>query len=133
MGLFDNLPVIIFDDFTTASKYVTFPFKIKSSAMKLLKPRDQSVNLKFVYETMQLVDSQLSEHKRHWISVYQKLDFRVPDGKEQKAIMAVLSDMDAELALLEARLEKTYDLKQAMMQELLTGKTRLVAVGGTHS
>ena len=132
-GLFDNLPVIIFDDFTTASKYVTFPFKIKSSAMKLLKPRDQSVNLKFVYETMQLVDSQLSEHKRHWISVYQKLDFRVPDGKEQKAIMAVLSDMDAELALLEARLEKTYDLKQAMMQELLTGKTRLVAVGGAHA
>ena len=132
-GLFDNLPVIIFDDFTTASKYVTFPFKIKSSAMKLLKPRDQSVNLKFVYETMQLVDSQLSEHKRHWISVYQKLDFRIPDGKEQKAIVAVLFDMDAELAALETRLDKTHDLKQAMMQELLSGKTRLVPAGAVHA
>ena len=55
------------------------------------------------------------------------------DVDEQAAIASVLSDMDAELALLEARLEKTYDLKQAMMQELLTGKTRLVAVGGAHA
>ena len=45
---------------------------------------------------------------------------------EQAAIAAVLSDMDAELAALEARRDKTRDLKQAMMQELLTGKTRLV-------
>ena len=45
---------------------------------------------------------------------------------EQTAIAAVLSDMDAELAALEARRDKTRDLKQAMMQELLTGKTRLV-------
>ena len=44
--------------------------------------------------------------------------------------IAVLSDMDAELAALEASRDKTRDLKQAMMQELLTGKTRLVAVGG---
>ena len=45
---------------------------------------------------------------------------------EQTAIAAVLSDMDAELAVLEARRDKTRDLKQAMMQELLTGKTRLL-------
>ena len=45
---------------------------------------------------------------------------------EQTAIAAVLSDMDAELAALEARHAKTRDLKQAMMQELLTGRTRLV-------
>ena len=52
---------------------------------------------------------------------------RVPaDKAEQTAIAAVLSDMDAELAALEARLAKTRALKQAMMQELLTGKTRLV-------
>ena len=44
---------------------------------------------------------------------------------EQTAIAAVLSDMDAELAALEARRDKTRALKQAMMQELLTGRTRL--------
>jgi len=50
------------------------------------------------------------------------------DSAEQTAIAAVLSDMDTELAALEARRDKTRDLKQAMMQELLTGKTRLVPV-----
>ena len=55
------------------------------------------------------------------------------DKHEQVDIAAVLSDMDAELAALEARRDKTRDLKQAMMQELLTGKTRLVAVGGAHA
>jgi type I restriction enzyme S subunit len=52
-----------------------------------------------------------------------------PTYLEQTAIAAVLSDMDAELAALEARRDKTRDLKQAMMQELLTGKTRLVPAG----
>ena len=48
------------------------------------------------------------------------------DSTEQTAIATVLIDMDAELAALEARRGKTRDLKQAMMQRLLTGKTRLV-------
>jgi type I restriction enzyme S subunit len=55
------------------------------------------------------------------------------DRHEQAAIAAILTDMDAELAALQARREKTRDLKQAMMQELLTGKTRLVPVGAAHA
>ena len=48
-GIFkDGLPVIIFDDFTTAHKFVTFPFKAKSSAMKILKRKNEKVNLRFV-------------------------------------------------------------------------------------
>ena len=54
------------------------------------------------------------------------LEIATPNYVEQTAIAAVLSDMDAELAVLEARRDKTRNLKQAMMQELLTGKTRLV-------
>ena len=54
-------------------------------------------------------------------------ELRVPNGiEEQTAIAEVLSDMDAELAALEQRLAKTRDLKQGMMQDLLTGRTRLV-------
>jgi type I restriction enzyme S subunit len=52
-----------------------------------------------------------------------------PTAEEQTAISTVLSDMDAEIAVLEARRGKTHNLKQAMMQELLTGKTRVVPVG----
>ena len=63
-SVFTNLPVIIFDDFTTATKYVTFAFKPKSSAMKILKPRNPSIHLRLVYEIMQLLEFPLSEHKR---------------------------------------------------------------------
>ena len=54
------------------------------------------------------------------------VEMRLPTVQEQTAIAAVLSEMDAELTALEARREKTRALKQGMMQELLTGRTRLV-------
>jgi type I restriction enzyme S subunit len=53
-------------------------------------------------------------------------EFLAPSIEEQTAIATVLSDMDAEIEALEARREKTRRIKQGMMQELLTGKTRLV-------
>ncbi len=55
-----------------------------------------------------------------------RLPFVAPPLPEQRAIATVLSDMDAEIAALEARRDKTRALKQGMMQELLTGRTRLV-------
>ena len=124
--IFSNLPAIIFDDFTTATKYVTFPFKAKSSAMKILKPRNLAVNLRLVYEIMQIIDFKLGDHKRYWISEYSKLEVKIPDAAEQTAIATVLSDMDAELTALETRRDKIRALKQGMMQELLTGRIRLV-------
>ncbi len=65
--------------------------------------------------------------------VMRNFEVRLPRVREQLAIAEILSDMDAELAALEARRDKTRDLKKAMMQELLTGKTRLVAVGGASA
>jgi len=59
-------------------------------------------------------------------SVIRNFEFRLPSIEEQTAIASLLSDMDAEITALEARRNKTRALKQAMMQELLTGKTRLV-------
>jgi len=125
-GIFNSLPAIIFDDFTTANKYVTFPFKAKSSAMKILKPRDATVNLRLVFEMMQLIKFQLGDHKRYWISEFQNIQMEVPSAAEQTAIAAVLSDMDTELTALEQQRDKTRALKQGMMQELLTGRIRLV-------
>lgn len=55
-----------------------------------------------------------------------KIVMPVPSLPEQTAIASVLSDMDAEIAALEARRDKTRALKQGMMQELLTGRIRLV-------
>jgi len=126
IGIFKTLPVIIFDDFTTASKYVTFEFKAKSSAMKILKLRNDNINLRFIFEKMQLVPFDPGEHKRYWISEYQHLEIEAPEPAEQAAIAAVLFDMDAEIAALEAQRNKTGCLKQSMMQQLLTGNIRLV-------
>ena len=124
-GIYAELPVIIFDDFTTASKYVTFPFKAKSSAMKMLKARP-GVNLRFVYERMQLIDFPIADHKRRWIAEFSKLEIPTPPLDEQEAVARVLADADAEIAILQQRLEATRAIKQGMMQELLTGRTRLV-------
>jgi type I restriction enzyme S subunit len=66
-------------------------------------------------------------------SVLKRSPVRLPPLPEQTAIAAVLSDLDAELRAIEARRDKTRDLKTAMMQELLTGKTRLVPAGATHA
>ena len=66
-------------------------------------------------------------------SVLRKWPVKIPPPPEQTAIAAVLSDMDAELSALETRRDKTRSVKQAMMQELLTGRIRLVPAGSTHA
>ena len=125
-NIFRNLPVIIFDDFTTASQFVDFPFKVKSSAMKILKPVDKYTDLRFVFCKMQLINFKLGDHKRYWISEYQNLKIDIPNTVEQSAIATVLSDMDAEIDKSEVELSKYKNIKQGMMQNLLTGKIRLV-------
>ncbi|WP_241907386.1 hypothetical protein [Vibrio lentus] len=65
-----NSPVIIFDDFTTANKWVDFDFKAKSSAMKMITSSDEmKFQLKYVYYWLNTLPSELVEgdHKRQWI------------------------------------------------------------------
>ena len=123
-GVCTDLPVILFDDFTTDCKYVTFPFKVKSSAIKLLRARKR-VDLSWVFERIQMVDFPLSDHKRYYISYYQNIDLAFPSYDEQLSIASVISDMDAEIAALQRRRDKTRAFKQGMMQQLLTGRTQL--------
>jgi type I restriction enzyme S subunit len=126
-GIFTNLPVIIFDDFTTAIKFVDFPFKAKSSAMKMLKPKNDKVNLRLVYEIMLQIKYPLGDHKRHWIGEYRHLEIKVPESQEEQTLIAtILSDMDAEITAIETKLEKYRNIKLGMMQNLLTGKIRLI-------
>ncbi len=125
-GIYKDIPVIIFDDFTTDSKYVTFPFKVKSSAIKILKTKNKLTDLKYLFERMRLVKFPLGGHKRYYISEYQRLALKIPKYEEQEAIAKVLSDMDVEIETLEQKRDKYKMIKQGMMQELLTGRIRLV-------
>ena len=85
-GIYDRLPTIIFDDFTTAFKYVDFRFKVKSSAMKMLNATSVNFDIKFIYYLMQTINFEAKEHKRYWISKYSQLQVRIPPLEEQKKI-----------------------------------------------
>jgi type I restriction enzyme S subunit len=83
-------------------------------------------NLDSRYEELREMSTGTSGRGGLNLSIIKAIDVRFPPRPEQIAIAAVLSDMDAELSALEARRDKTRALKQGMMQELLTGRTRLV-------
>lgn len=85
-GICDNVPVIIFDDFTTDSKYVDFPFKVKSSAMKILHVKE-GINIKYVAYFMSVTRLIGDTHKRYWISEYSKVTIPLPPKAEQDKIV----------------------------------------------
>jgi len=99
-------PVIIFDDFTTSFHWVNFNFKVKSSAMKLLKPKTgNDINFRFVYYCMKCLLYQPQEHSRQWISVYSKFTIPIPPIEVQEEIVRILDLFTALIFELKAELE----------------------------
>lgn len=124
-GIYDDgLPVIIFDDFTTASQYVDFPFKAKSSAMKILTAKP-GYSIRFIFEAMRMIRFAVGGHQRHWISIFANLVIPCPSSEEQHAISEVCATADREISSLQARLDSLKSEKKALMQQLLTGKRRV--------
>ena len=107
-----NNPVIIFDDFTGAFKWVDFPFKVKSSAMKMLKANEDMVRLRFIFHMMGVINFISDEHKRLWISTYSEFKIPVPPLPVQEEIVRILdnfTELTTELTTeLEAR-KKQYE------------------------
>ena len=103
-GICTNLPVIIFDDFTTDSKYVDFPFKVKSSAMKILHVKD-GINIQFVCHYMSITRLIGDTHKRYWISEYSKLPIPIPPYNEQLRIVSKIEELFAVLDSIKESLE----------------------------
>lgn len=118
-GIFEKeeLPVIIFDDFTTATQFVNFPFKVKSSAMKILKPNEK-INIKYVYEAMQNLKFEVGGHGRHWISIYSNLVIDLPCQKEQTKIANFLSALDEKIDLIETQIQDTQEFKKGLLQQM---------------
>lgn len=124
--VFDQIPAIIFDDFTTASRYVNFPFKVKSSAMKILVPSSQLVNLKYVHYCMQSDQIRCDTHKRYWISVYAKKSLYLPPLNEQHRIVAkieeLFSELDKGVESLKAAREQLKVYRQAVLKAAFEGR-----------
>ena len=119
-GIFNSIPVIIFDDFTTATQFVNFPFKVKSSAMKILKPTSKLVNINLAYHFMQTVHIKSDTHKRYWISEYSKLPIPLAPLKEQERIISKLeelfSDLDKGIESLEKAQQQLKVYRQAVLK-----------------
>ncbi|WP_291859966.1 restriction endonuclease subunit S, partial [Campylobacter sp.] len=126
-GIFTNTPVIIFDDFTTSSQYVNFHFKVKSSAMKILRPAD-NVNLKFLFYKMQTIQHKSDTHKRYWISEYAKLEIPLPPLSEQNLIVAEIDRrfaiVDKTLNLIDKSIQNAKNLKQSILKKAFSGELR---------
>lgn len=91
-------PVIIFDDFTTANKWVDFDFKAKSSAMKMITSKDENIALlKYIYYWLNtLPNNQVDgDHKRQWISNYTNKLIPIPPLPVQTEIVRILDALTA--------------------------------------
>ena len=98
--------VIIFDDFTTSFHWVDFNFKVKSSAMKMLRvSSEREVSFRFVYYAMKCIKYQTLEHSRQWISKYSQIEIPLPPIEVQTEIVRILDKFTSLEAELEAELD----------------------------
>ena len=98
-------PVIIFDDFTASNHWVDFEFKVKSSAMKILKPKNQFVNLRYCYHYIKTINFDVTEHKRIWISKYSQLEVPIPSLEIQEKIVKILDKFTNYVTELQSELQ----------------------------
>lgn len=94
----NNSKAIIFDDFTTASRLIDFDFKVKSSAMKILKSSDESkFNIDYLYFLLQTLYVNNDTHKRYWISEFATKKVKVHTFDDQLKIVKTINDMTNKL------------------------------------
>jgi type I restriction enzyme S subunit len=116
--------VVIFGDHTCIVKFVDFDFVVGADGTQILAAKPGHCACFHAFQ-LQRRGIPMTGYNRHF-KFFKERSFVSPPLPEQIAIAGVLSDMDAELAAFEQRRDKTRALKQGMMQELLTGRIRLV-------
>ena len=123
-GIFDQLPVIIFDDFTTATQFVNFKFKVKSSAMKILHINTALVMPKYIFYRLQIIQFDHSTHKRYWIQSYSKIKVSIPSLDEQSRIVSRIDELFSELDKAVGTLEATKEQLEVYRQTILVDAFR---------
>lgn len=111
-------PVIIFDDFTTGSHYVDFPFKVKSSALKILSKTNEKIDTKFIYEVLSRINYVPQSHERHWISQFSKFNVMIPTSQEQEKVGNFLKQLDHLIALHQRKLDHLELMKKGLLQQM---------------
>lgn len=115
----DN-PTIIFDDFTTSFHWIDFDFKVKSSAMKMLRPK-KGVNFRYVYYAMCGINFVPGGHQRHWISKYSQFEIPFPSLLEQNRIVGILDTFTSSIENLKQQIaerRKQYEYYRDQLLDL---------------
>ena len=113
-------PCIIFDDFTTSFHWIDYSFKVKSSAMKMLRPR-KGVNFRYVYYSMCGINFVPGGHQRHWISKYSQFEIPIPSLEEQTRIVGILDTFTSAIDNLKeqiAQRRKQYEYYRDQLLDL---------------
>ena len=113
-------PCIIFDDFTTSFHWIDYDFKVKSSAMKMLRPK-ADVNFRYIYYTMKCINFIPGGHQRHWISKYSHLYVPTPSLSEQNRIVGILDTFTASIDNLKEQIahrRKQYEYYRDQLLDL---------------
>lgn len=126
-------PVVIFDDFTTSFHWVDFNFKVKSSAMKMLRVQSKKeVSFRFVYYAMKCIKYQTLEHSRQWISKYSQIEIPLPPIEVQTEIVRILDKFTSLQAELEAELEAELDCRKRQYEYYRDKLLSFENVGGQN-
>ena len=116
-GIYDKGDCIIFDDFTMDMKYVTFPFKVKSSAIKILKPKS-NINLRYVFEYLLSLNLKSGEHKRHYISEIASKTIPLLKMGQQNTIASLFLSLDYKIVIEKSLLSTYQEQKKYLLRNL---------------
>lgn len=116
-GIYRKGPCIVLDDFTLDCKIVDFPFKVKSSAIKILTAKS-SVNLRYVYEYLRYLDLNTEEHKRHYIAEIEPMTIELPDEGTIQSIAGLFDRIDQRRKGLEMDLKLLKSQKDYLLRAI---------------
>ena len=108
---------IIFDDFTMDFKYVDFPFKVKSSAIKILTAKKE-YNINFMYQLLKTITLEPISHQRHYISIVQNIEVTIPNIEEQNRIANLFSNLDKKIEFETKKLQDLKTYKKGLLQKM---------------
>lgn len=115
-----GVPTIIFDDFTTSFHWVDFDFKVKSSAMKMLRPKPTfDGSFRYVFYAMECINFEAVNHTRHWISKYSQFEIPLPPPPVQEEIVKILDRFAEHAAELQAELQARQEQYEYYRNKLL--------------
>ncbi|MCM1297273.1 MAG: restriction endonuclease subunit S [Muribaculaceae bacterium] len=116
-GIYNKGEVLIYDDFTMDIKYVNFPFKVKSSTIKMLTPQE-NIDLYFMYSLLQYLELKPEGHQRSYISILEPTEVQIPLYEEQLRAAKLFRLLDRKIEKEQILLQGMIKMKTSLMQQL---------------